>query len=97
MINNNILLDKSFSFALNILTACKEAPKSYQEKIILTQLIKSATSIGANLNEAIYGNSRADFISKLTISLKETGETIYWLQLLQKSSLLQLNTNNLLP
>ena len=50
--------------------------------------MRSATSVGANINEAIYGNSKADFISKLHISLKETGESIYWLTLLKRTNLI---------
>ena len=50
--------------------------------------MRSATSVGANINEAIYGNSKADFISKLHISLKETGESIYWLTLLKRTTLI---------
>ena len=56
-----------------------------KEHIIEKQIIRSGTSIGANINEAQYGNSKADFISKLHISLKETAETEYWLRLLFKS------------
>ena len=54
---------------------------------IAKQLLRSATSIGANINEAVYGNSKADFISKLHIALKETGESIYWLTLLSRTGL----------
>ena len=52
------------------------------------QILRSGTSIGANINEAQYGNSKADFIAKLHISLKETAETEYWLHLLRKSDYL---------
>ena len=55
----------------------------------MKQLLRSATSIGANINEAIYGNSKADFISKLHIALKETGESIYWLTLLKRTHLIE--------
>ena len=54
---------------------------------ITKQLLRSATSIGANINEAVYRNSKADFISKLHIALKETGESIYWLTLLSRTGL----------
>lgn len=54
------------------------------------------TSVGANINEAIYGNSKADFISKLHISLKETGESIYWLTLLKRTNLIEYNFDELL-
>ena len=58
--------------------------------------MRSATSIGANINEAVYGNSKADFISKLHISLKETGESIYWLTLLKQTGLIEYNFDKLL-
>ncbi len=60
------------------------------------QLLRSATSIDANINEAVYGNSKADFISELHISLKETGESIYWLNLLKNTKLIEYNFDSLL-
>lgn len=62
--------------------------KNRKETVISKQIVRSGTSIGANINEANYGQSKADFISKLHISLKETAETEYWLRLLVKSELL---------
>ena len=59
-----------------------ESTKEKREHIISKQIVRSATSIGANANEAVYGVSKADFIAKLQISLKETAETEYWLRLL---------------
>ena len=56
-----------------------------KESVISKQIIRSGTSIGANINEANYGNSKADFISKLHIALKETAETEYWIKLLNMS------------
>lgn len=55
-----------------------------KDNTIAKQLLRSATSIGANLNEATYGNSKADFIAKLHIALKECSESLYWLELLKK-------------
>ncbi len=81
----NILIDKSIDFASRIIKLCKYLDENKKEHIISKQIIRSGTSIGANINEAQYGNSRADFISKLHISLKETAETEYWLRLLYKS------------
>lgn len=81
----NILIDKSIDFATRIIKLCKYLEEKQKEHIISKQIIRSGTSIGANLNEAQYGNSKADFISKLHISLKETAETEYWLRLLFKS------------
>lgn len=85
MSKNSILLDKSLSFASRIIKLNKYLTKEQHESIISKQIIRSATSIGANANEAIYGISKADFISKLHISLKETAETEYWLRLLIQS------------
>lgn len=78
----NPLLDKSLHFAARIVKLQKYLLKEKREYIISKQIIRSATSIGANANEAIYGISKADFIAKLQISLKETAETEYWLRLL---------------
>ena len=70
--------------------------KTKKDTTIAKQLLRSATSIGANINEAVYGNSKADFISKLHISFKETGESIYWLTLLKRTNLIEYNFENLL-
>lgn len=82
MAQNSILLDKSLKFAARIVKLQRYSFKEKHEAIISKQIIRSATSIGANANEAIYGISMADFIAKLQISLKETAETEYWLRLL---------------
>ena len=84
----NILIEKSIDFAARIVKLCKYLDEKQKEHIISKQIIRSGTSIGANINEAQYGNSKADFISKLHISLKETAETEYWLRLLYKSEYL---------
>lgn len=77
----NILLEKSLLFSARIIKLNKSLTKK-REHIISKQIVRSATSIGANANEAVYGVSKADFISKMQISLKETAETEYWLRLL---------------
>lgn len=82
MKKENILLEKSLVFASRIVKLHKYLVKEKHESIISKQIIRSATSIGANANEAVYGISKADFIAKLQISLKETAETEYWLRLL---------------
>jgi len=82
MAQKSILLDKALLFAARIIKLNKYLTKEKRETVIAKQIIRSATSIGANANEAIYGISKADFISKLQISLKETAETEYWLRLL---------------
>ena len=81
----NILIDKSIDFAARIIKLRKFLEEKQKEHIISKQIVRSGTSIGANINEAQYGNSKADFVAKLHISLKETAETEYWLRLLNKS------------
>lgn len=78
----NALIDKSIAFAARIMKLHRYLIKSKKETIISKQIVRSGTSIGANINEANYGQSKADFISKLHIALKETAETEYWLKLL---------------
>ena len=84
----NILIEMSINFAARIIKLQRYLVKHKKETIISKQIVRSGTSIGANINEANYGQSKADFISKLHISLKETAETEYWLKLLVKSDLL---------
>ena len=79
---DNILIDKSLAFAARILKLHTYLCKEKKEHIISKQIVRSGTSIGANINEANYGQSKADFIAKLHIALKETAETEYWLRLL---------------
>lgn len=84
----NILLEKSLLFSARIIKLNKYLTKEKREHIISKQIVRSATSIGANANEAVYGVSKAEFISKMQISLKETAETEYWLRLLVLSEYL---------
>ena len=74
--------EKSFRFAIRIVKLYKHLRVSKNEFVLTKQLLRSGTSIGANIAEAQQAQSRADFISKLNISLKETAETDYWLRLL---------------
>ena len=78
----NFLIDKSIAFASRIIKLYQYLIKTKKETIISKQIVRSGTSIGANINEANYGQSKADFISKMHIALKETAETEYWLKLL---------------
>ena len=93
---NSPLLDKSLDFSTQIVLFYEMFSKSKKDTTIAKQLLRSATSIGANINEAVYGNSKADFISKLHISLKETGESIYWLTLLKRTNLIEYDFESLL-
>ncbi|MGN0474053.1 MAG: four helix bundle protein [Acutalibacteraceae bacterium] len=82
---NSILLEKSLKFAAGIVKLYQYLIKEKHETIISKQIVRSGTSIGANANEAAYGVSKPDFISKMQIALKETAETEYWLRLLVMS------------
>ena len=81
----NLLIDKSVAFAARIIKLHQYLIKTKKETVISKQIVRSGTSIGANINEANYGQSKADFVSKMHIALKETAETEYWLRLLTMS------------
>ena len=93
---NSPLLDKSLDFATQIVLFYEAFCKTKKDTTIAQQLLRSATSIGANINEAVYGNSKADFVSKLHIALKETGESIYWLTLLKRTNFIDYPFDELL-
>ena len=80
-----VLQEKSKAFALQIIKVCNEIKQSKRESVLTNQLIRSGSSIGANIREAMYAHGRADFIAKLQIALKECSESEYWLELLIES------------
>lgn len=84
----NIIVDKTFVFALNIIKLCKNL-RNENEFIIANQLMKSGTSIGANVSEATAAQTKADFITKMAIASKEARETKYWLRLLAESGIIK--------
>ena len=88
MASDSILLDKSLHFAARIVKLHQYLLKNKHEAVISKQVLRSGTSIGANANEAIYGISKAEFIAKMHIALKETAETVYWIRLLLLSEYL---------
>ena len=79
------LREKSFAFALRIVKLVQMLEDGNRQWVLTRQLLKSGTSIGANIREARFAQSAADFVSKLSISLKEGEETTYWLELLHAS------------
>ena len=79
---DSILRDKSKQFSKDIVFLCREIKANRKEAVLVNQLLRSATSIGANIHEAQYAQSKNDFISKLEIAQKECYETEYWLELL---------------
>ena len=82
---NNIIVDKSKAFALRIIKLSKYLTNDKKEFVLSKQILKSGTSIGANVKEAIRAQSKPDFYSKMNIALKEASETEYWLELLFES------------
>jgi four helix bundle protein len=81
----NIVRDKSFQFAVRIVRLYKHLVDSKKEFILSKQILRSGTSVGANVREADNAQSKADFIHKLSIAQKECDETIYWLELLKET------------
>ena len=79
----SVLKRKAFDFSIKVINSYNKFLINKNDSTIAKQLLRSSTSIGANINEALYAVSRADFISKLHISLKECGESLYWLELLK--------------
>ena len=83
--SNSPLIDKSKTFALEIIKVCNFVKQTKKETVLCNQLLRSGTSIGANIREAFFGHGRADFVAKLQIALKECSESEYWLELLIES------------
>ena len=84
----NVILDMSFAFAVRIVKLSRFLANDKKEYVLSRQVLRSGTSIGANVKEAVVAQSRKDFIAKLNISLKEANETEYWLQLLNATGYL---------
>lgn len=82
---DNVIVDKSKFFAIRIVRAYKYLTAEKNEYVLSKQLLRSGTSIGANVKEAIRGQSKPDFYSKLNIALKEASETEYWLEILYET------------
>ena len=84
----NIIEEKSFAFAIRIVNLYKHLSETKKEFVLSKQLLRSGTSIGANVAEAEQAQSTADFVSKMNIALKEASETKYWIRLLASTSYL---------
>lgn len=85
----SILKNKSYSFALTIVELFKRLSKEKKEFVLSNQLLKSGTSIGANIREAEFAQSTKGFINKMSIALKEANETDYWLTLIKDSGFIE--------
>ena len=91
--SENIALEKSFNFALSIIELYKILI-DHREYVISKQLLRSATSIGANIEEASAASSKKDFAYKMSLSSKEARETRYWIKLLDRSQFVKLDYSN---
>ena len=89
MAENNILAEKSIEFAIRIVKCYKYLTEKRSEHIMSKQLLRSGTSIGANIHEGTQAQSPADFVSKMSIALKEATETSYWLVILSRTDYLE--------
>ncbi len=87
-LNENIVAVKSMDFAVRCVKLAKFLRENYHEYDLASQILKSGTSIGANVREALRGQSRADFRAKMNISLREANETQYWIELLRRAGYL---------
>ena len=85
---NSVLKNKSFDFGVKIVMYCHQLKSEKKEYVLYKQLLRSGTAIGALIREGEFGQSRADFINKMSIALKEANETDYWLDLLKSSKYL---------
>ncbi len=88
----SVTYDKSFAFAVRVVKAYKWLCESQKEYVLSKQLLRSGTSIGANVKEGLYAQSKRDFITKLTIALKEAAESEYWIELLSAGEYLDKKT-----
>ena len=84
----SIMLNKAKDFAVDIVNICRAIKTEYRESVITNQLLRSGTSIGANIHESKYAHSKADFVSKMQIALKECYESEYWLELLNRTDMM---------
>ena len=85
MKENNLIVEKSKAFAIRIIRMYQHISAEKKELVLTKQVLRSGTSIGANIREATSAHSKADFIAKMQIALKETSETEYWIELLQET------------
>lgn len=89
MKEDNLIVDKSKAFALRIIRLYTYLKTEKKEFVLSKQVLRSGTSIGANVKEAVRGQTKADFYAKMNIALKEASETEYWLELLNESGYIE--------
>ena len=94
--STNPLQEKSYLFAIDIVKTCRSMIDTQKEFVLSKQLLRSGTSIGANIEESQFAQSKADFISKLSIALKEASESRYWIRLLAETNTIPLDVKEAL-
>ena len=87
--SDSIMLDKAKDFAVDIVNLCRTVKTDKKESVLTNQLLRSGTSIGANIHESKYAHGTADFISKMQIALKECYESEYWLELMFRTDYIE--------
>lgn len=85
---SNLIEEKSFNFSEEIVLTYKELVFTKKEFVLSKQLLRSGTSVGANISEAVFGQSGKDFISKMQIARKEANETLFWIRLMERTGFL---------
>ena len=94
MKEKNIIQEKCFNFSVQVIGLCKYLREKKQDQILSKQLLRCGTSIGANIEEGIGGQTKKDFNFRLTIAYKEARETFYWLKVLKESKMIEQNLIN---
>ena len=94
--SESIMLEKAKDFAVDIVNLCRSIKETRHESVMTNQLLRCGTSIGANIHESKYGQSTADFVSKMQIALKECYESEYWMELLSRTGYISDNQYRLL-
>lgn len=84
--SDSIMLNKAKDLAVDIINLCRDIKETKRESVLTNQLLRSGTSIGANLHESKYAHGTADFIAKMQIALKECYESEYWLEMLNRTN-----------
>ena len=94
ILTNSIIADKSFDFAIDIVDLYKKLSTNNKNYVLLNQILRSGTSIGANVKEGLRGQSKKDFLAKMYIALKEADETEYWILLLIETGFIENDLGN---
>jgi len=94
-LKDSLIYNKAFKFSIKVVNLYKYLCNEKKEIILSKQLLRSGTSIGANVKEGLFAQSKRDFLSKMNIALKESSETMYWLELLTATNYIDINTSKI--